>query len=327
MNQKVSIIIPCFNCESSISQTLTSLLNQSYSNLEILLCDDGSTDKTYEIIQNLQKKDIRIKVMKNEENMGIIFTLNHLLDVSSGKYIARMDSDDICHPKRIEEQIIYIKKNKLDGAGSFYKTFGKKTKVIKLPIGIDSISYCLGFMNTFCHPSIMIKSEVYKKYQYATNAMHIEDYDLWSRMIKNGVKIDNINKVLLYYRLHPNQISKVKSKEQTKKNSLIKANNMILVLKEKKSFSSEDESIMKNALVNFWQGTATINQLKITYNVVLALKKNKLFKKNYIFIRKHLLLGILRNRISIRILINWAKILSFPDFILVLIIRRVKGKG
>ena len=107
----VSVLIPCYNCEKYVEEAVMSIIEQSYSNLEILVIDDGSTDNTGSILQELAQKDSRIRYIKNETNLKLIRTLNKGIDLCRGKYIARMDADDISLPTRIVKQVNFLEKH------------------------------------------------------------------------------------------------------------------------------------------------------------------------------------------------------------------------
>ena len=106
---RLTVIMPAYNAEEFLEESISSILNQTYSDFELLIGDDGSTDRTMEIIQSFC--DDRIIVMRNEKNLGIPCTLNRLIKASKGEYIARQDSDDISLPKRLEKQVDFLDKN------------------------------------------------------------------------------------------------------------------------------------------------------------------------------------------------------------------------
>ena len=125
MQKKVSVILPIYNASTYLKECIDSLINQTYSNIEIIAINDGSTDESVKIIEQYMKKDNRIKLYNNEKNMKLIYTLNKGLSLSSGDYIARMDSDDICRLNRIEKQVEFMEKNKdIQLCGSKIKAFG-----------------------------------------------------------------------------------------------------------------------------------------------------------------------------------------------------------
>jgi len=111
MDVKVSIVMSVYNAQKYLDEAIESILNQTYSNFEFIIINDGSTDKSLEIIENYAKKDSRIIVI-NRENKGLIYSLNEGIRKANGKYIARMDADDISLPQRLEKQVEFMEKNK-----------------------------------------------------------------------------------------------------------------------------------------------------------------------------------------------------------------------
>ncbi len=111
-NPLVSVLIPCYNVEKFVEESVNSILNQTYTHIEVIAINDCSTDRTGEILYSLAKEDPRITVISNEENLKLIKTLNKGIKLCSGEYIARMDSDDIALPTRIEKEVDFLEKNK-----------------------------------------------------------------------------------------------------------------------------------------------------------------------------------------------------------------------
>jgi glycosyl transferase domain protein len=212
----VSVLIPCYNCEKYVEKAVTSIIEQSYSNLEILVIDDGSTDNTGSILQELAQKDSRIRYIKNETNLKLIKTLNKGIDLCRGKYIARMDADDISLPTRIVKQVNFLEKHPDIGiVGTYTKNFGANNRTWKMKTRDKFIRAHLFFNTCFAHPSVMIRTSVLRDNHlyYDTNYLHAEDYKLWCD-IAQYTKLANIPEILLYYRINQNQISNKYSKEQ-----------------------------------------------------------------------------------------------------------------
>ena len=218
MRQKplVSVLIPCYNCEEYVEEAVMSIVKQTYSNLEILVIDDGSTDNTGCILQELAKKDNRIKYIKNTTNLKLIKTLNKGLDLCKGKYIARMDADDISLPERIEKQVIFLEKHSEIGiVGTYIQIFGVRKGVWRMDTSDKYIRAHLFCNTSFAHPTVMIRTSVLRDncLYYKTEYPHAEDYKLWCDMAQY-TKLANIPEVLLYYRINQNQVSNKFSKEQ-----------------------------------------------------------------------------------------------------------------
>lgn len=203
----VTILMPVYNAEKYIEKTIESILKQTYKDFEFLIIDDGSQDKSLVIINKF--KDSRIKVLKNEINRGLIFSLNKGLNEAKGKYVVRIDSDDICVKERVEKQINYMEKNPtvaLVGCNAkmFLSNYPCIKKKSNLPLDNKSIKCKLLFESALIHPGVVIRKEVLKKYQlkYSEEDQGIEDYGLWIKISKlKEYKIENLREVLLYYRI------------------------------------------------------------------------------------------------------------------------------
>lgn len=195
-----------------LPEAIESIINQSYSNLEIICINDGSSDDTSLILEQYAKKDDRIKVVHNEENLRLIATLNKGIDLANGFFIARMDADDICHPVRIELQVKLSLKENLDLIGTNVIELdqnGKKLNRILKAKNQNEINLASYFFSPFVHPSVFVKTEVLKQNKYSINnrALHTEDYELWTRIIASGYKCQNIDKELLTLRKNDQSVS------------------------------------------------------------------------------------------------------------------------
>lgn len=109
MKHEVSVVIPAFNAQKYIAATIDSMLSQTFKDIEVVVVDDASSDSTFSIVSGIAKKDNRVRVHRNERNLGTIRTLNRAIELSVGRYIARMDADDLSHPARIEKQLAFLK--------------------------------------------------------------------------------------------------------------------------------------------------------------------------------------------------------------------------
>jgi glycosyltransferase involved in cell wall biosynthesis len=208
----VSIVLPVYNGEKYLTESLDSVLSQTYQNWELVIINDGSTDGTENLILNYQDK--RIKYLKNDGNKGIIFSLNRGIQESKGVYIARLDADDIALPFRIEKQVEFLSDN-LDYVlcGSYFQTIDSKGKLLKTVTfpsnNRDAQSYLL-LHNCFCHSAIMMRSHIAKELKYDEKFQVCEDYDLWYRISRVG-KILNLPVVAILYRVHDSNMSTRKS--------------------------------------------------------------------------------------------------------------------
>ena len=215
----VSVIIPVYNAEKYVEQAVRSIMNQTYQNLEILITDDWSTDGSFEILKKLSEEDSRIKLFRNTENQKIVRTLNALVERASGKYIARMDADDISLAKRIEKQVAFLEANPdiaLCGTNAFCIDVNSKIiSKVRFPIRSEDCKYFLKYSTCFFHPSIFINAQILKENPYSEFFLYAEDYELWVRLLcENNLEGTNLQEPLLYYRTYGEQSSAVHSDSQ-----------------------------------------------------------------------------------------------------------------
>jgi glycosyltransferase involved in cell wall biosynthesis len=212
----VTVLMPVYNGEKYLREAIESILNQTFSDFEFLILDDGSTDNSLDIIQSY--KDSRIRVVQNDENLRLIATLNKGIQLAQGEYIARMDCDDISLPKRLERQVEFMNLNPDVGiCGSWVKTIGEKKGYLwNFPTSFSEIKTKLLFRCTFAHPSIMIRKSMFTKHNlyYDSNYLHAEDFELWQRSCEY-FSLRNIPEVLLKYRILSSSISHSNSEIQS----------------------------------------------------------------------------------------------------------------
>ncbi len=201
MTPMISVLMPVYNGEKYLKEAIESILNQTYTDFEFLIINDGSTDKTEEII--LSYADDRICYIKNNQNLGIVKTLNKGINLATGEYIARMDADDISFPKRFEYQLAFMDKHLDVGVcGTWLKTIGMVEEVWKMPISHDAILVETLFHSSLMHPTVFIRKSVLDLLDriYDEDFKWVEDYELWIRLAKK-IQFRNISKVLLKYRI------------------------------------------------------------------------------------------------------------------------------
>jgi len=216
----LSIIMGTYNSEKYISEAVDSILKQTFTDFEFIIVDDGSVDKTASILKNFCQKDSRIKVLWQKENIGLARSLNRALNIAKGKYIARMDADDIALKERLEREIEFLEKNEdysIVGTGCYFlnskgEIFGEKI----FPIYDKDIKKELLKGNAFLHSSVMIKREIMAKFGgYDEKFKFSQDYDLWLRMM-NHCKMHNLPEKLMVKRFHYRCLTIEKKKEQSK---------------------------------------------------------------------------------------------------------------
>lgn len=215
MNELISVILPVYNGEKYLNEAIESILNQTYTNFEFIIINDGSKDSSLEIIKEYEKKDSRIVVV-SRENRGLIATLNEGIEKCKGKYIARMDQDDISLPQRFEKQVRFLEINEEIGVcGTWVDVFGEdiKEQKWKLPTSSERLKTELLFSSCFAHPSVMMKKSILidNYIFYDKNFLHVEDFHLWT-MLSQKTNFANINKVLFKYRIINTSITRIADK-------------------------------------------------------------------------------------------------------------------
>ena len=209
MHPKVSVILPAYNAERFIHTAIKSILDQTFTDFELLVIDDGSADATAGIVKSFA--DQRIKYIANEKNSGLAYTLNKGIDLSQGEYIGRMDADDISFTERFQKQVDYLdlhpETGMIDCIMEYIDEKGNSlNKINSNVISYEEIVKTLPWKNCLGHSSVMIRRNILAKYHYKN--VGNEDYDLWLRLISDGYIIQKLNETLLFYRIHDTSYTK-----------------------------------------------------------------------------------------------------------------------
>jgi len=201
---KITVLMSVYNGEEYLKETIESILNQTFADFEFLILNDGSFDKTAKILKKYKKKDKRIKVITNKKNLGLTRSLNKGLKLVKGKYIARMDADDISNKNRLKTQYDLLERNPGVGLVSNWAQLidekGEKLRAWKTNYSPEGIYYILNFRNCLTHPTVMFRKNIVLKIGgYNEGIVRAQDYELWYRLSKK-TKIYQIQKILLYLR-------------------------------------------------------------------------------------------------------------------------------
>lgn len=198
---KISVIMGAYNCEGTLNEALDSLLNQTFEDFNIIICDDGSTDQTYKLLEKYKKKyPEKFIILKNDRNMGLNYTLNKALNQATGEYIARMDADDISMRDRFEIQATFLDNNLDYGfVSSNMIHFDENgdwgiSKTKEQPDRKDFV-----YNSPFPHAPVMIRREAYLDvggYTVDSKLLRVEDYHLWVKLYERNYKGFNIKKPL-----------------------------------------------------------------------------------------------------------------------------------
>ena len=211
MTPEISVIMSVYNGETYLREAIESVINQTFESWELIIINDCSTDSTGEILDEFAAKDERIKVHPNEVNLRLPTSLNKAISLCSGKYIARMDADDICLPDRLQKQYKFMEENQ-DVALSSCRFMTVKNGIYMSGgaggrCDNEALRTMLLVANPILHPGVIAKAEVMKKFNYDTTLTCTEDLELWTRMAMENQKIEILPECLLIYRLHDKQIT------------------------------------------------------------------------------------------------------------------------
>lgn len=208
---KVSVLMPVYNAAPYLRQSIESILAQDFDDFEFIIINDGSKDKSLEIIKSYN--DSRIRLYSNESNLGVIGALNLGLNLSNSEYIIRMDADDISKKERFGIQVKFMDSHPLVVAAGcsaeVIDSHGKSLKRIwKYPETNDDIRAHLFFHSGIIHPTAILRNHIFKEHKlsFDKNYLHAEDYHLWWQLSNYG-ELRNISQPLLKYRRHSNQIT------------------------------------------------------------------------------------------------------------------------
>lgn len=213
MNELVSIIVPTYNTEKFIAKTLESVQNQSYQNWEMILTDDGSTDKTVAIIEEFAQKDSRIKLFKLPENRGNGFARNAALEKATGKYIAYLDADDLWFPEKLEKQIQFLKANNLHFTYSFYDSIDEEGNDLNRrvespnPLNYKELFFC----NYVGNLTAIYDADFFGKIILETSQKR-QDWRIWLTILKQIKIAKPVPEPLAFYRIRKDSVSSSKFK-------------------------------------------------------------------------------------------------------------------
>lgn len=218
---ELSVIMPVYNEKIDwVKQSVESILNQTFDDFEfIIIIDNPDNIQLKKLLLEYSRKDKRIRLIENEENIGLVKSLNKGLSVSNGKYIARMDADDISLPERFNRQLNFLKENKnVKLVGVNWRCIDESSNILfehgKLPTKYSFIKKNIKYNNMFLHPSWMFDSDILRKVNGYREVTFCEDYDFITRLLTENISITNINEFLILYRVRNSSISISKAYEQ-----------------------------------------------------------------------------------------------------------------
>ncbi|MCH5186975.1 MAG: glycosyltransferase [Oscillospiraceae bacterium] len=204
-NEKISVIMGIYNCAATLPEAIDSILNQTYKNWELILCDDGSVDDTYQVAKRYADDyPDKIILIRNETNRKLAYSLNRCLEYATGDFIARMDGDDISLPVRFEKQLFFLKEHpEYDLVGCAMQRFDAEGFSDIIYAEAEPDYYALRNNNPFFHPTILARKVVFDGlggYTVVDRTARSEDYDLWFRFYHAGFQGCNLQEALYLIR-------------------------------------------------------------------------------------------------------------------------------
>lgn len=221
LQPKISVVMPIYNAESYLRVAIESILNQTYSNFEFIMLNDGSTDQSLGIMRSYET-DERVIVVDNPVNIGYTKNIIKGVGMAKGQYIARMDADDISFPARFEKQVLFLDSNPDYGmcGTNIELLFEDKSNTWEKWITIgdhDQLVNKLLYHNPICHPTVMLRKQVLDSHSLVYDADYepAEEYKLWTEVCRVS-RIMNLPDVLLHYRISKGQVSQSRNEIQRK---------------------------------------------------------------------------------------------------------------
>lgn len=304
-NVTISVVMSVLNEKIEyVNKAVQSILKQTFQDYEfIIILDSPNNSEMLECLKTWEKDDSRIILLINKKNMGLAKSLNRGIEVAGGMYIARMDADDIAMPNRLERELFYLKEHDCDMVSSLVETIDENDNVFgSITFASDSMGLLrklLPVQNVIVHPSVLMKTESVKELGGYRAFSACQDYDLWLRMITEGMKIGIINENLLKFRRHSNSITASKKYKQYLNEKYIRNLYKQRVKYGYDNFSEEHlEKYLEEHGANLRDVTERENNLTALYRQgLLHLKKRKL--KGLILILKSLSGKSVRNSIAV----------------------------
>ena len=201
----ISVIMGVYNGADTLAEAIESLRRQTYTDWELIVCDDCSTDQTLNVLEEYKNKDFRIKIIKNDKNSGLAASLNHCIQYVGGEFIARMDCDDISDPVRFEKQVAYMTEHtECQLVGTYMREFDGNKYGRIVEVKLNPTKYDLPKGAPFAHATVLIRTEAMKVlngYYISKHTVRTEDVDLWYRFFAQGFIGANIPEPLYYVRM------------------------------------------------------------------------------------------------------------------------------
>ena len=309
----ISVLMPAYNAAEYIREAIDSILTQTFTDFEFIIINDGSTDPTEDII--LSYSDKRIKYYANECNLGIVKTLNRGIDLSNGRYIARMDADDVSMPDRLEKQVHLLDVNpQIVASGTLYTILGDGSNIpVDVATDTEDIRYDMAIYCQFAHSTMMIRKDILEQYKlrYREEYKCAEDYKLWTELLQYGDMI-NIPEVLGYIRQCEEGISISNADKQKNLSDIVRKDYL-------NQLGVSTQVLLSDLLNKTISVDVTRETLRAYYPLVLQAKSHNWLYKNFkTALKKHLRHLPLINQIK-DMSCEWKEILNYKDKLAILL--------
>lgn len=278
MNDLISVVMSVYNEEErEVKQAINSILEQTYSNFELIIVNDNPKNEILPgILKEFKAKDSRIVLLSNEKNLGVAQTLNKAISVAKGKYLARMDADDISLPDRFEKEMRYLLEGNFDIVTTNAKYIDENDEIIGqhsfIPSGPKAYLDLLLTACNIIHPSVLMK----KSSVLAVNgyrALRCEDYDLWLRMTENGFKIGGINENLMYYRMRSTGVTQSKPLLMYHAAQYVRA-----LAKKRNKFKTMSDDFSEQNFDNYLKDKKYTESKELAFTQAINIKDTKMLK-------------------------------------------------
>ena len=243
---RISVLLPVYDGEQFIGEAVRSVLGQTFTDFELLLIDDGSTDRTPEILAGFA--DSRLRVIRLPENSGLVAALNLGILESKTEFVARMDADDISLPRRFERQVEFLDAHPdVAVCGTWIREFGARHHAHRLPVQPDQIRARLFFRWAMAHPTLMVRRNFLESHaiRYSTEYPHTEDLELLLRAA-DLTSLANVSEILLLYRAHVQQASYLHARDQLEARAMLSVRQLRLLVPE---VTAEQEDFHRSLLL------------------------------------------------------------------------------
>jgi glycosyltransferase involved in cell wall biosynthesis len=261
---RVTVLMPVYNVSAYVSEAVESVLNQTYTDFELIIIDDGSTDDTLQKVNAFH--DQRIRVVRHERNIGYVHALNQGIRMAQGEFIARMDGDDICLPERFARQVEYLDRHFDVGVCGANVQLLNTGEVWAYSRDHHELKVRLLFNSCFAHPAVMMRKHILTKHNlyYDIDYQYAEDYELWVRL-SDFTHLSNVPEVLLLYRQHEAQVSTRHTDIQTAHADRIRMNQLYRL----GIHPSKEEWAVHKSLSIFGYADASSDQLRQWFDKLL----------------------------------------------------------